>query len=145
MNNTIITTKGTATARKKAGITLSILMILVGILVFAFYIYASEHTRDDSVILILFMALFLMGDGIVMTAIHYLNGSTYVEILEDRFVGKGLQNFNLQDFNIKLEQISNVTVEGIWIHIHTNIGNYKVMSNKDVASKVFNYYVNLKG
>ena len=93
----------------------------------------------------LLLGLVLIGDGMVMTAIHCVNGLTYVDVYEDKFVGKGIQNLNLLDFNIKIEQISNISVQGFWIHIHTNSGVYKIMTDKKTATEVFNYYNELKG
>ena len=145
MNNVIMSTQNTNTARRNAGIVSSVLTILIGIFVVAFYCYANEHTYSDSVIFLLFLGLFLIGDGIIMTAIHCINGSTYVDVCKDRFVGKGIQNLNSQSFNIKLEQISNVSVQGFWIHIHTSSGIYKVMTDKKTATEIFNYYNELKG
>ena len=145
MNNVIKSTQNTNTARRNAGIVSSVLTILIGIFVVAFYCYANERTYSDSVIFLLLLGLFLIGDGIVMTAIHCINGSTYVDVCKDRFVGKGIQNLNSQNFNIKIEQISNISVQGFWIHIHTSSGIYKIMTDKKTATEIFNYYNELKG
>ena len=80
-----------------------------------------------------------------MTVINYINGSTYVDVYKDRLVGKGIQNFSSLDFNIKITELNNISVEkGFWLHINTTSGKYKVMTNKDTAAKVYNYYIGLK-
>lgn len=145
MNNMVMSTKNTTDKRKKAGIVSSALTILIGIFVVAFYIYANEHTYSDSVILILLLGLFFIGDGIIMIAIHCVNGSTYLDVYKDRFVGKGIQNLNALNFNIKIEDINNISIEGVWLHIQTSSGTYKVMTDKNTATNVFNYYIELKG
>ena len=145
MNNVIMSTKNTNTSRRNAGIVSAVLTILIGIVTVAFYCYANERTYSNSIIFLLLLGLFFIGDGIVMTAIHCINGSTYVDVCKDRFVGKGIQNLNSQSFNIKIEQIINISVQGFWIHIHTSSGIYKVMTDKNTATKIFNYYIELKG
>ena len=140
----IMSTKNTNTARKNAGIVTSVLTAISGIFVIAFYVYANERTYSDSVVFLLLLGLFLIGDGIVMAAINCINGSTYVDVYKDRIVGKGIQNMNVQNFNIRIEQVNNITVEGFWIHIHTNIGSYKVMTDKNTATDIFNYYIESK-
>lgn len=145
MSNIVMSTKRTNTARKNAGIVSAALTTLIGIFVIAFYCYASEHTYSDSVVFLLLVGLFLLGDGIVMITMNCINGSTYVDIYEDRIVGKGIQNLNPQNFNVKMEQVSNISVQGFWLHIHTNSGIYKVMTDKKTATAIFNYYIELKG
>lgn len=144
MKEVIISTKGTANARKNVGIGCAIAMVLLGIVVVAFYCYLSEHTRDKSILVILFCGLFALCDGIITAALHYINGTTYVDVYRDRIVGKGIRNLNPQDFNMKNEQIGNVTVQGFWVHIHTNAGTYKVMTDKKTASEIFDYFVALQ-
>ena len=63
---------------------------------------------------------------------------------DDRFVGKGIQDMSILGFNIKLEEINNVAIEGYWLHIQTSSGVYKVMTNNSTAEKVFNYRIELK-
>lgn len=145
MNNMVMSTKNTTATRRNTGIVAAVVTIVMGILVVAFYIYANEHTSSDGVILCLLLGLFLICDGIIMTAIHCINGSTYVDVYKDRFIGKGIQNLNALNFNIKLEEINNISVEGFWLHIQTSSGTYKVMTDKDTATKIFNYYIKLKG
>lgn len=145
MKDVIISTKGTAKARRNTGMISSIIICLFGIFITAFYCYASTQTHDKTIIMLLLLGLFLLGDGAVMAVIHYINGTTYLDVCPDRIVGKGIQNLNPQDFNIKNEQINNITVQGFWVHIHANGGVYKVMTDKKTASEIFNYYIELKG
>ena len=76
---------------------------------------------------------------------NYISGQTYFDVYADRFIGKGMQNFSLLSFNIKFEEINNISIEkAFWIHIHTSGGTYKIMTDKNTATKVFNYYIDLK-
>lgn len=145
MNNMVMSTRKTTNSRRNTGIVLAILVTLIGAFIVAFYIYAKEHTNDDNAIFLLLLGLFLVGDGMIMVVKNCVNASTYVDIYKDRFVGKGIQNLGALGFNIKTEEVNNISIEGFWLHIHTSSGAYKVMTDKNTAQKVFNYYISLKG
>lgn len=145
MNNVIISTKNTNTKYKNTGIACAVLMCVLGFLVLCGYFFLSSHSSDDTLIVVLLLGIFLIGDGIITATLRYINASSYVDIYQDRVIGKGIQNFSPLDFNLKFEQIDNVSVEGIWVYIHTNSGNYKVMTDKKTATEIFNYYNQFKG
>lgn len=145
MNDVIISTKNTNTKYKNTGIVCAVLMCVLGFLILCGYFFLRSHSSDDTLIAVLLLGLFFIGDGIITATLRYINASSYVDIYSDRLVGKGIQNFSPLDFNLKFEQIGNISVEGIWIHIHTNSGTYKVMTDKNTATEIFNYYTELKG
>ncbi len=145
MNDVIISTKNTNTKYKNTGIVCAILMCVLGFLVLCGYFFLSSHSSDDSLIIVLLLGFFMIGDGIITATLRHINASSYVDIYKDRIIGKGIQNFSPLDFNIKFEHIDNISVEGIWLHIHTNSGTYKIMTNEETAKKVFNYYTELIG
>ena len=145
MNNVIISTKNTNTKYKNTGIVCAALTGAIGFLILCGYFFLSSHSSDDTLIVVLLLGLFLIGDGIITATLRYINASSYVDIYKDRVIGKGIQNFSPLDFNLKFEQIGNISVEGIWVHIHTNSGGYKVMTDKKTATEIFNYYNELKG
>lgn len=140
MDNVIISTKKTNDKYKNTGITCAVLTAILGLIAIIGYMYLSEHSSEDSLIFLLLVGLFLIGDGIITATLRYINSTSFVDIYEDRITGKGIQNFSPMDFNIKHEQVNNITTEGIWIHIHTTSGIYKIMTDKETAAEVFSYY-----
>lgn len=144
MNGEIISTRNTNTKYKNTGIICAILMSVLGLAIIGGYCYLSEHSSDDSLIWVLLFGLFLFADGIITTTFRNINASSYVDIYQDRFIGKGIQNLSPLNFNLRIEDIINVSTEGIWLHIHTNSGKYKVMTNESTAMRIFNYYHGLK-
>ncbi len=145
MNDVIISTKNTNTKYKNTGIVCAVIIGVIGFLILCGYFFLSSHSSDDTLIVVLLGGLFFIGDGIITATLRYINASSYVDIYKDRVIGKGIQNFSALDFNLKFEQIGNISVEGIWVHIHTNSGNYKIMTDKKTATEIFNYYNELKG
>ncbi len=139
MKKAILSTRKTDTKRTTAAIAMSIIMCIMGIVVIAFYVFAADYIFDNSMIFILFLGLFVIADGIVMIAINCFYAKTYIDIFEDRIEGKGLQGMSLMDFNIKMDRIVNISVENMFIYIHTASGKYKIRTSKDTATKVFSY------
>ena len=86
------------------------------------------------------MGLLLLGDGVITMVMKGFFASSYIDIYEDRVEGKGIQNFNVLQFSVRYSEINNITTEGIFIHIHTTSGTYKIISNKETATEVFTYY-----
>ncbi|MBR0360258.1 MAG: hypothetical protein IIX21_04020 [Clostridia bacterium] len=145
MNNVIMSTKNTATTYKNTCIVLAVVSIVMGIVALCFYGFLSENYESNGTILLLLIGLYFVVDGIIKFLKNYISGQTYFDVYADRFIGKGMQNFSLLSFNIKFEEINNISIEkAFWIHIHTSGGTYKIMTDKNTATKVFNYYIDLK-
>ena len=146
MGNIVMSTKKTAAAYKNIMIVLSIISMILGILSIAFYSVAIERTSNKGVIILLILAVFFIVEGIITFVKNYISGLTYVDVYKDRFIGRGIQNLSVLNFNIKNEEINNISIaKGFWLHIQTNSGTYKVMTNDKTAAKIFNYYIGLKG
>ena len=149
MNNLIMSTQNTATKYKNVRIVLGIASVLTGIIAFCLYAFLKEEYESDiskGAMLLVFVALYFIISGFI-EFIKYINyGQTFLDVYADRFIGKGIQNFGVLSFNFKREEIKIISVEkGFLLHIQTNSGTYKVMTNNDTATKILNYYNELKG
>ncbi len=146
MNNVIMSTKNSATTYKNVCIVLAVVSIVMGIVVLCFYGFLIENYESNGTILLLLIGLYFVIDGIIKFVKNYVSGQTYLDVYADRFIGSGMRNFSVLSFNIKFEEINNISIEkAFWLNIQTNGGTYKIMTNKDTATKVFNYYIELKG
>ncbi len=144
MKNIVISTRNTTDTRKKVTMVLSAMLILLGIFVVALCFCADENTNLHDAIVLLLIGFLIIGYGIIMAVKNYINTLTYVDVYDDRIIGKGIQDMSVLGFNIKLKEINNVAIEGYWLHIQTSSGVYKVMTNNSTAAKVFNYCIKLK-
>lgn len=141
MNPVVLSTKKTTTAYVTTIIVTAVIGMLMGIISFCLYAFLKEDHDSPALIMILFAGVFLLVKGIIDLAVNVRGGQTYVEVYADRMIGKGLQNGHLLDFHIPFAGITNVSVEkNMWIYIHTNVGAYKIMTNKKTAADVFHYY-----
>ena len=95
----LMTTKNSAAARRKGGIIMNFVLILIGlgILVFSFSVFDKVGVEFQSV-LILFIALMLLFDGIVQILLLHFKTSSYVDIYDDHMEGKGMQGLELKTF-----------------------------------------------
>ena len=140
MDNVIISTKNTNTKYKNTGIARAVLICLVGILILCGCFFLDSHSSGGSLTVLLLLGLFLFCDGIITAILRFINASSYVDIYSDRLVGRGIRNFSPLDFNLKSVQVTGISVVGIRIHIHTAAGTYKIMTNKETAAKIAEYY-----
>ena len=137
----LMTTKNSAVARRKGGMIANLILILIGlgILIFSFFVFDRVGVEFQSV-LILFIALMILFDGIVQILILHFKTSSYVDIYDDHMEGKGMQGLELKNFSLRNAEVNNITLSGTEINIHTNAGVFKITSNKQVADKIFNFY-----
>ena len=140
MDNVIISTKNTNTKYKNMGIICAVLICLVGILIICGCFFLDSPSSVGSLPVLLLPGLFLLCGGIITAVLSRINASSYVDIYSDRLVGRGIRNFSPLDFNLKSAQVTGISVGGIRIHIHTAAGTYKVMTNKETAAKIAEYY-----
>lgn len=139
--NLLITTKNSTVARRKGGTITNLILILIGlgIFIFSFSVFDEIGIEFESV-LILIISLILLSDGIIqLLLLHYMT-STYIDIYVDHMEGKGMQGLEIKNFSLKNSDINNITVSGTVIHIHSNVGIFKIASNKKLADKIFNFY-----
>ena len=148
MNRVIMSTKKTATAFTAIRIVsavLSLVLFVIGMTAYAFI--ADEYPRLDgpkNAALILGLVFLVEGTFSLFNAV--LEGQTYVDVYEDRFVGVGKQGLRALSFNVKIEKINNVSIERkTWVQINTDSGVYRITTNKEMAEKIFNHFAELKG
>ena len=144
MKNIVLSTRNTTYARKKVRMTLSAMLILLGIFVVALCFWADGYTNLHDAIILLLIGFLIIGYGTIMAVKSYITALTYLDVYDDRFIGKGIQDMSVLNFNIKLKEINNVAIERYWLHIQTSSGVYKVMTDNSTAAKVFNYCIELK-
>ena len=108
---------------------------------FFFVVDVYPEFKAVGIILLVSGLYFLIVEGIVKFITMSINGSTYVEVYEDRFAGTGVSGFKALNFDIKFDKVSNLSVERkFWLHIHTSGGTYKIMANEKTAAQVFEYF-----
>ena len=137
----LMTTKNSASARRKGGLITNLILILIGLVIFIFSFSVFDKVGVEfKSILILFIALMILFDGIAQIFILHFKTSSFVDIYDDHMEGKGMQGLELKNFSLRNFEINNITVSGTEIHIHSNAGIFKITTNKQVADKVFNFY-----
>lgn len=139
MTGIILSTKNT-NKQYKRGIISAIVLSVLGIIIMGIYCFFRSKSSADELILIFLAGLFLLGDGIITATFKYLFSKSYMDMYTDRIEGKGIQGFSVLDFSVNLNQVLNISTEGIFIKIDTNCGTYKIISDKVTAKKVFDYY-----
>lgn len=144
MKNIVLSTRNTTNARKKVTMALSAMLILLGIFIVILCFCSVGHINFYDAILLLLIGFLIIGYGTIKAVKSYITALTYLDVYDDRFIGKGIQNMSVLGFNIKLEEINNVAIERYWLHIQTSSGVYKVMTDNSTAAKVFNYCIELK-
>lgn len=144
MKNIVLSTRNTTYTRKKVTMALSAMLIIFGIFIVILCFCAVGYTSLNDAILLLLIGFLTIGYGTIMAVKSYITALTYLDVYDDRFIGKGIQDMSVLGFNIKLEEINNVAIERYWLHIQTSSGVYKIMTDNSTAAKVFNYCIELK-
>lgn len=148
MKTLLLTTRDTNKVSKISAIISGILDIVFVILAFAFFNNQQNSLptslRDDfvkeSAGLIILVAV-AFGAMIIYTAYQFVICRSYVDVYSDRVEGKGIQNvYQVIDFSLSYDKITNITCAGIYVHIHTAGGQYKILTNAETAKKVYEYY-----
>lgn len=156
MNDVIFSTRGTKTAKIIFMIVCSVFIGLFCIFISNIFPHVNTMYYDlsdsykTSVWVISLSVALLLSAAIFIILCAFKYGLTYVDVYRDRFVGKGLPKqsmyANSELFNIKNEQIINVTMIRNWfLCIHTVSGKYYIMTNQKTGAEIMNYYAELKG
>ena len=140
MSQKIMSTKGTNGRQKMAGVFGGGAMIVASIFLFAFAAFASKHGQSSS-----FTPLFMLGVvalvwGITEMALYFYWSTAYLDVYDDHMEGKGIQQIEVKNFYVKNSQIKNVTVSGMRVQIHSDMGEFKIVTSKKTASKIFNHF-----
>lgn len=140
MNGLILSTKGTAKNYRNRGIIGGLILCMVGLFLTIIYGVFRSRSSAQVLVLILILGLLIIFDGFYTIMRNCIFSTTYLDIYSDRISGKGAQKLNMQNFNAGLNQISNITVNGICIDVSIGANTYRIFSDKETASKVLNYY-----
>lgn len=148
MNKPLITTAGTNKMMKVSAFVYAIAAVLFAIFIYNFFSnqiasypkYAQEIYLQEAAGLIIFEVI-ICGFMLIYAAYLWATCRSYVNVYEDRLEGKGIQNvYQIVDFSLSYDKITNVTCTSMYIYIHTPGGKYKIVSNVQTAKEVFNYY-----
>ena len=140
MSQKIMSTRGTNGRQKAAGVFSGGALIVASIFLFAFAAFASKHGQSSS-----FTPLFLMGVialiwGIAEMALYFYWSTAYLDVYDDHMEGKGIQQIEVKNFYVKNSQIKNITVSGMRLQIHSDAGEFKIITSKKTASKIYEYF-----
>ncbi len=133
--------------------------ILLGILCFIIFILlcciganlipASSNYSDDLDPMTLMSALcgimaLVMPAVLIFSAVKY--SKTYVEINEHTISGQGMEMINgsreggVSYFNMNLSEVKNITFKSKWLTLYTETITYKILTDKNTAIKIYNFY-----
>lgn len=145
MNNVILSTRYSNDSYKNMATSVAVLTCLLGIAVAIGGFFLMSQSDEGVLILGPILGAIMIVEGIITGTIRNRFAETYVDCYEDKMVGQGIQNLGVLAFSFKFNQIVNVSVDGINIYIHTNSGKYQIISDKETAMRVFDYYHENKG
>lgn len=136
MNAPLITTRDTNKASKLSAVISGILDVIFAIMFISFF--KDQDLEEVAGLIVLCVAV--LGGLVIYTAYQFSICRSYVDVYEDRLEGKGIQNgYQLTDFTLSYDKITNVSCSGINVLIHTSGGNYKILTNAETSKKVYEY------
>lgn len=148
MEKPILTTRETNKASKLSAIISGIIDVVFVIFVWNFFKSKMDalpaYMHDDfmkemfgTIAVLAVMACL----ALIYTAYQFMICRSYVDVYEDRLVGRGIQNgYQLLDFDLSYDKITNITCSGIHLFIHTPGGKYKIVTNVQTAGEVFQFF-----
>lgn len=99
-------------------------------------------------------AFVVLGFLFVLVIYHASVCATYLEIFEGRMAGSGLNGWQRQSFDLKMDQIVSLSSStgflgvqsspGVFLIVSTSVGNYKVITTKERAAELVSYFANLE-
>lgn len=135
MNQPILTTKGTNKAYLITNLLPNFFIIALGF----FLIDKGEEmwwkAADYN-----YAALIAFAIALISTFIDVYHSTCFAEVYSDKIVGKGIQNFQVVDFNFTYEQITNITYTGPKLYIEIVGSKYKIITNEKTSKEIFDYY-----
>lgn len=137
-----MSTEGTTGRQKIGGIMSGGATILIGIFAVAgaYAMYASEYGQSSSIALALALGVAGLIWGIVEIVLYSYWATAYIDVYDDHVEGKGIQQMEVRNFYVSNSQIKNVTISGMRVQIHSDMGEFRVVTNKEMATKIFNYF-----
>ena len=150
MHNPILTTRKTSTGK----LISDLISAGIGIAV-AFWLFKQIHKLESrwmfseantieklaSVILVITLIDFLY---------HLMQFKTYADVYQERIVGKGIQKIALQSFDLRFDQIVDISrskgflnIESgnsVFLMVNTAGGSYKIVTKPDRANEIVEFY-----
>ena len=133
--------------------------ICIGILVFIVFILmccvginmmpaANSYNNELDPMMLLSALCGIMALAIpailIFSSVKY--SKTYIEIDQDTISGQGMELINgsregnVIYFNIKYAELKNIAVKSGWITLYTDRVTYKILTDKNTAIEIYNYY-----
>ena len=140
MNKVIISTKGENTAYKIAFILGGLFFMAMGVWVFMMYESVSVYNKDMRT-LGLMISVLAFSPGIVSWIFCFSRCKSYIEISTDHVEGRGLQGRGIKEFYLRLDQIRSVSRESYYMCLHTDIGEIKIICNKNAYEQVSRFFL----
>ena len=114
-------------------------------------LYASYWYRSEGEALQKLSAMFFLL-AVLSAVYHIMVSRTYANVFEDRITGSGMQGIQCKSFDLRLDQIADLsTSKGIlnletgacvYLVINTPAGNYKIITTEARANEIIEYYSN---
>ena len=140
MDGVIISTKNTNSGYRQMFISIAVMSCLLGVAIVIGGLFLMSQSDESSLIILPIIGAAVISEGIISGIIRNKFSQSYVECYSDKMVGQGIRGLDVLMFNLEFDEITNVSVDGINIYIQTKSGKYQVISDKETAVQVFNYY-----
>lgn len=128
MNNPILTTRKTSTEKFIGDLISAVIFVIIGL-------WFSWP------FLLLALIDFLY---------HWMQFNTYADVYQDRIIGKGMQKIAQQSFDLRFDQIVDMSQSkgflnlgsgnGVFLVINTAGGSYQIVTKPDRANEIMEFY-----
>ncbi len=140
----LLSTKNSAFAERIQGFIIYIVLIISGSGFLLFEIHVKNSISSKPAAIITIIALLIISGALIQILLLHFTAYSYLNMYEDHIEGKGVQGLKLKTFSLKLKEINYITISaaigGTKIYIHSASGIFKVLTDKNIAEKVFDYY-----
>ena len=140
MNDLIFTTEGSNKGLTAAEIASSVISLILGLFSGCMFFALKEIANSGGVYILLVVAICCLLFGFVRLGRASSRSRTYVKVYSDRVEGVGIQGSSVASFNVTYSQVNSISSENDFLHIHTNVGTYKIITKRDIANNIVNYY-----
>ena len=140
----LLSTNNSAFTERIQGFIIYIIFIISGFGVLLFGILVKNNTSSKPAPIITVIALLIITVGLIQILRLHFTAYSYLNIYEDHIEGKGTQGLKLKTFSLKLKEINYITtsavIGGTKIYIHSASGIFEILTDTNIAEKVFDYY-----
>lgn len=136
----LLTTKGTNTSSIVSACICALADIVFIIWLCVFFSDLSDYQlkKMTGVLLVAILGATVM---VLFTVRQFALCRSYVDVYEDRLEGRAIQNgFQIIEFRLRYDQITNITYMGVSVYIHISGGKYRIITNARTAKEIFELY-----